>query len=271
MVKPRTSPRSVSAPFGVRTGCVGLGIALIIGLSACAPEPTATSKPSSTASTSVSPSATPTATPPPATPAFNRAAHSIDDPESIWVVSNKLRQLSPADFAPTDLSMPEGVENEFAQPLREPAARAAEALIGAATAAGHRVRIISAYRDYATQVALYDGYVARDGQEAADTYSARPGHSEHQTGLVIDLDDFGDCYLAECFGETPAGQWVGEHAAEHGFIVRYPTGQQDVTGFVPEPWHFRYVGRELAQEMQRTGISTLEEFFALPAAPGYAE
>lgn len=271
MVMPRTSPRSASATFGVRAACLGVGIALSTGLSACAPEPAAPPKPSTAAASSASPSAAPTATPTPTAPAFNRAAHSIDDPESIWVVSNKQRQLSPAHFAPSDLSMPEGVENEFAQPLREPAARAAEALIGAATAAGHRVRIISAYRDYATQVALYDGYVARDGQEAADTYSARPGHSEHQTGLVIDLDDFGDCYLAECFGETPAGKWVGEHAAEHGFIVRYPAGKQGITGFVPEPWHFRYVGPELAQEMQRTGISTLEEFFDLPAAPGYAE
>lgn len=249
-------------------GC-GLAVALTGALSGCAPEPEPSAAlPSAPATSTPAPSATPE--PSPEAPAFDRGAHSIDDPASIWVVSNKQRPLSPADFAPDDLDMPVGVENEFAQPLRAPAARAAEEFVGAAAEAGHTVRIISAYRDYATQVSLYDGYVARDGQEAADTYSARPGHSEHQTGLVIDLDDFGSCYLAECFGETPAGAWLAEHAAEHGFIVRYPAGQEAVTGFMPEPWHFRFVGPELAQEMQRTGVSTLEEFFELPPAPGYA-
>ncbi len=189
---------------------------------------------------------------------------------SIWVVSNKLRPLQPLGFAPTDLVMPEGVENEFTQPLREPAARAAEAFIAGAADAGLDVRIISAYRDYATQVSLYDSYVARDGQEAADTYSARPGFSEHQTGLVIDLDDHGDCYLSACFGDTPAGVWLAEHAAEYGFLVRYPDGKQEVTGFMPEPWHFRFVGPDLAQHLRDTGVTTLEEFFGLPAAPGYA-
>lgn len=201
---------------------------------------------------------------------FDRSANSIDDPESLWVVSNKLRPLNPIDFAPADLVIPVDVGNEFAQPLREPAARAAEQFIGAAATAGHDVWIISAYRDYATQIALYDGYVARDGKEAADRYSARPGHSEHQTGLVIDLDDHGDCYLDGCFGDTPAGAWLAANAAEHGFIVRYPDGKEAVTGFMPEPWHFRFVGTELALEMQKMSVTTLEEFFGLPAAPGYA-
>ena len=240
------------------------GVALpVVG---CAPEPAADPEPAAEAPATPAPTAEP-----PVEPEFDRAAHSIDDPASIWVVSNKLRPLSPVDFAPSDLSMPEGVENEFSQPLREPAARAVEGFVAAAAAAGHEVRIISAYRDYATQVTLYDTYVARDGQAAADTYSARPGHSEHQTGLVVDLDDHGECYLAACFGETPAGVWLAEHAAEHGFIVRYPEGEQEVTGFMPEPWHFRYVGVELAQEMRASGTPTLEEFFGLPPAPDYAE
>lgn len=203
-------------------------------------------------------------------PEFDTSAHSIDDPESIWVVSNKLRALDPPEFAPSDLVLPEGVENEFNQPLREPAARAAEALHAAAAEEGVYFRIISAYRDYNTQVSLYNGYVARDGAEAADTYSARPGHSEHQTGLVIDIDDNTGCYLMACFADTEAGQWMVEHGAEYGFIVRYPEGATDITGFTYEPWHLRYVGEELALEMQRTGIETLEEFFDLPPAPDYA-
>ncbi|MBL3698715.1 M15 family metallopeptidase [Leucobacter luti] len=246
----------------------GLALALSAGLVACAPEATVpTPSPADTAA----PTATPTPEPTPLVPEFDPSAHSIDDPTSIWVVSNKLRPLTPVDFAPEDLVMPEGVENEFSQPLREAAARAAEQFVGAAAVAGQQVRIISAYRDYDTQVSLYDGYVARDGQDAADTYSARPGHSEHQTGLVIDLDDHGDCYLAACFGETPAGSWLALHAFEYGFIVRYPAGKEDVTGFMPEPWHFRYVGAELAAEMRDRRITTLEEFFELPPAPGYAQ
>ena len=251
--------RALGSAFWV--ACIGLGA---IGLTSCAPEPASTAGSGSTAASAPTDAdATPSDT-------FDRTAHSIDDPASIWVVTNKLRPLNPADFAPDDLRLPEGVENEFTQPLRAPAAAAVESLISAAAADGIDVRIISAYREYATQVALYDGYVARDGQEAADTYSARPGHSEHQTGLVVDLDDHGDCYLAACFGETPAGAWLAAHATEHGFIVRYPAGKQQVTGFTPEPWHFRYVGPELAREMAATGTSTLEEFFALPPAPGYA-
>lgn len=205
----------------------------------------------------------------PTTPAFDRAAHSIEDPQSIWVVSNKRRSLQPADFAPKDLVVPEGVANEFEQPLRAPAAAAVVRLIRGAEHAGLKIRIISAYRDYATQVTLYDRYVERDGKQQADTYSARPGHSEHQTGLAVDLDDFGDCYLAECFGRTPAGTWAAAHAAEYGFVIRYPEGKQGITGFMPEPWHLRYVGPELAAEMKRTGTTTLEEFFGLPAAPDY--
>lgn len=251
----------------LRTAAVGmLGFALIVGLAACAgPE---ASEPTASAPT---PSESPAPVAPvPVEPEFDRTAHSIDDPASLWVVSNKLRPLNPVDFAPPDLVMPEGVENEFTQPLREPAARAIEQLVQGASAAGLQLRIISAYRPYATQVALYNGYVARDGQAAADTYSARPGHSEHQTGLAVDLDDFSGCYLAVCFAQTPAGAWVAEHAAEYGFVIRYPDGAEGITGFMFEPWHLRFVGVELAAEMRASGTATLEEFFGLPAAPGYA-
>lgn len=206
----------------------------------------------------------------PETTGFDRTAHSIDDPMSIWVVGNKLRPLNPVEFEPSDLVPTEGIANDNGQPLREIAARATEQFIAGARDAGFDVRVISAYRTYALQVQLYNSYIARDGQAAADTYSARPGHSEHQTGLTVDLDDYGACYLNGCFGDTPAGQWLAENAAAYGFIVRYPAEKEHITGFMPEPWHFRYVGPELAAEMRATGITTLEEFFGLPAAPGYA-
>ena len=204
------------------------------------------------------------------TPAgFDRTALSIDDPMSLWVISNKHRQLSPAEFVPSDLSTVVGVPNEFSQPLREPAAWAVEQLYAAAQSQGVSFGIISAYRDFNTQVALYNKFVNRDGQEAADTYSARPGHSEHQTGLAVDFDDGGGCYLNACFESTAAGQWLAAHAYEYGFVLRYPSGKDAVTGFTFEPWHFRFVGVELATEMHNTGTSTLEEFFGLEPAPTY--
>lgn len=258
--------RSFPAARAVKAACA-LAIASVLALSGCAPEPDPAPE--------VAPVEEPAA-PQPAEevvedePAFDRTQHSIDDPMSIWVVSNKLRPLDPVEFHPTDLVMPEGVENEFTQPLREPAARAVEDMLAGAQQAGFSFRIISAYRDVGTQRALYDSYVARDGQALADTYSARPGHSEHQTGLVADLDDYSGCYLNACFGKTPVGAWLTEHAAEYGFIIRYPDGHEHITGFTYEPWHFRYVGTDLAIEMRDTGVLTLEEFFDLPPAPNYA-
>ncbi|WP_244301122.1 M15 family metallopeptidase [Leucobacter insecticola] len=245
-------------------------VGVMAGVSGCAPEPV--KAPPVTQAPDPGPTLTPTPSPtPPPEPSFDKAAHSLDDPMSIWVVSNKLRPLNPIEFEPNDLVMPEGVGNQNGQPLREPAARAVEAMLAAAAEAGVPAGIISAYRGYELQQSLYTSYIARDGQAAADSYSARPGHSEHQTGLVVDLDDGSGCALSECFGATGAGVWLAEHAAEFGFIVRYPPGKEGVTGFIPEPWHFRYVGPELAIEMRDTGVVTLEEFFGLPPAPDYAQ
>lgn len=206
----------------------------------------------------------------PAEPGFDRTQHSIDDPNSPWVVSNKLRPLDPIDWVPGDLVMPEGITSRNGQPLRAEAAASAATMLEAAEADGVWFLIGSAYRDYALQTSLYERYIQRDGQAAADTYSARPGHSEHQTGLAADFDDDGACYLDWCFGDTAAGVWLRENAAEHGWIMRYPEGYDHITGFMYEPWHYRYVGPDLALEMREQGILTLEEFFGLPEAPDYA-
>ncbi|WGD37163.1 M15 family metallopeptidase [Lysinibacter sp. HNR] len=231
---------------------------------------TACAEPKSPQDPGVLSTSAPAVTPAPTeAPAFDITKKSIDDPTSLWVISNKTRPLTPIDFAPSDTSMPEGIPNEFSQPLREPASRALEQLYADATEAGLELRITSAYRDYATQENLYNIYTSRDGQEAADTYSARPGYSEHQTGLAVDLDDSGGCYVKACFADTPAGIWLAENAPNYGFILRYPQGKESITGFTFEPWHFRYVGPELAQEMKRTDVATMEEFFDLPPAPSY--
>lgn len=120
------------------------------------------------------------------------------------------------------------------------------------------LRIVSGYRSYDLQRDIYNGYVRRDGQAEADTYSARPGHSEHQTGLAIDVNS-----LDFDFGLTPEGQWLKHHCYQYGFIIRYPEGKESITGYRYEPWHLRYVG-ELAEELYNDGDwITLEEYFGI--------
>lgn len=195
--------------------------------------------------------------------AFDKSQYSLSDPTSMWVVANKLRPLQPLEYAPSDLA---GVGD--GQRMRAEAASAFVKLQSSASAAGHALTVESSYRSYNTQVATYNRWVNELGRAEADRQSARPGHSEHQTGLALDVGGDG-CNVEECFGSKPSGIWVAAHAHEYGFIVRYPDGKEHVTGYVYEPWHLRYVGVALAAEMQRTGVATMEEFFGLPAAPNY--
>jgi zinc D-Ala-D-Ala carboxypeptidase len=204
----------------------------------------------------------PDAAPPPASvDTFDRAAHSIDDPASIWVVVDKLRPLNPQDYEPADLvDVP--VEHTWEPLLRQEASDAVVAMFqAAADEAGLALASNSAYRSYSAQEAVYDG---------DDLTTARPGFSEHQTGLAIDIGAAsGECSLATCFADTPEGAWLRDNAWRFGFILRYPPDQTPVTGYEFEPWHYRYVGVDLATEMRETGIPTLEQFFQLPAAPEY--
>src|SRR5690606_37608630 len=135
---------------------------------------------------------------------------------------------------------------------------------------GKEMQIQSAYRSYGVQVNVYNGWVNQLGQAGADLTSARPGHSEHQTGLAVDISSVpAVCALDQCFADTPEGKWLAAHAHKWGFVLRYPNGKTSVTGYEFEPWHYRYVGVDLATAMHETGIRTLEEFFGLPAAPDY--
>lgn len=126
-----------------------------------------------------------------------------------------------------------------------------------AAAQGISLWICSGYRSYGYQSTLYQNYVARDGQAAADTYSARPGHSEHQTGLAMDINST-DGSMAT----SAEGLWLAAHCSEYGFIIRYPEGKEDITGYQYEPWHIRYLGEELAAKVTASG-ETLEEYFGL--------
>ncbi|ROR93893.1 LAS superfamily LD-carboxypeptidase LdcB [Salana multivorans] len=132
-----------------------------------------------------------------------------------------------------------------------------DAMVAAARADGISLWIASGYRSYADQTVIYDRYAARVGAEAADTFSARPGHSEHQSGLAIDVND-----VSSDFAGTAAAQWVAQHGHEFGFVVRYPEGKESVTGYSYEPWHLRYVGVEVAGDLVDQGL-TLEEYLGV--------
>jgi len=193
----------------------------------------------------------------PKTATFDKGLHSLSDPASIWVIVNKSRPFNPLTYAPNDLV---GVGN--GQYMRQEATTALKELASAGTSAGLHLQPLSGYRSYQTQQTVYAREVATYGQGIADTQSAKPGYSEHQSGLTIDIGG-GGCGIEDCFGNTAEGKWLASNAYKYGFIIRYPEGKQDVTGYRYEPWHIRYVGKELASEMNRTNVQTLEEFFNL--------
>lgn len=208
----------------------------------------------------------------PSYPGFNKAQYPLDKADSLWVVVNKGRIL-PAAYVPANLVAPDvplnGSSASDNMHLRQDAASALAIMAKAADTEGVHLMLISGYRSYYTQKSVYDGYVAGQGQAAADASSARPGHSEHQTGLAADLGVVGGaCQLDQCFGQTPAGQWLASKAYRYGFVVRYPAGKEALTGYEYEPWHVRYVGTALATQLYGNG-QILEQFFGLPAYSSY--
>lgn len=127
----------------------------------------------------------------------------------------------------------------------------------AAAADGISLWILSSFRSYEDQDVIYNRYVAQDGRDAADTYSSRPGHSDHQTGYTFDLNS-----LEQDFQYNPAGQWLDKNCYKYGFIIRYPKGKESSTGYMYEPWHVRYIGVDLATKVTQSGLS-LEEYFGI--------
>lgn len=242
-------------------------VCVVGALAACSsPAGTATPTPSATPSASATAAVSPTPSP---TPTFDQLALPLDDPTSIWVIVNKIFPLVPKDWIPTDLVAMPGIPEGSDQKMRAEAATALTTLYQAANAAGAGFKVSTAYRSYSFQKALYDPRAKSRGVSVADRTTARPGFSEHQTGLSVDIYTTDACHLDQCFGATAAGQYVAEHAWEYGFVLRYPEGKEGVTGYVSEPWHLRYVGMDLATAMHDSGVTTLEEFFGLPAAPDY--
>lgn len=195
-------------------------------------------------------------------PAPQSPTYPIDQPSSLWMIVNKQRAL-PASYTPAPLETIGGDQ------LRSEAASSLRQLLADAKAQGVGLAVVSGYRSYANQQSVYNSYVTRDGQTQADTYSARPGHSEHQTGLAVDVGNVGGaCDLEICFADTAGGKWVADHAHEYGFIIRYQAGKTNLTGYQYEPWHLRFVGTDLAKTLHTSG-QTMEQYFNLPAATNY--
>jgi len=213
----------------------------------------------------------PSATPPVDKPksVFNKTQYSLVDPTSIWVVVDKLRPVQPISYAPqlVTLAVP-----HISAPLMTQ--EAGDALLTMFTASisdgGGALQIQNSYRSYAVQTHTHNSLVDSIGEVKADAQSARAGYSEHQTGLTVDIAALpSKCDIAACFGQTPQGIWLAANAWKYGYLLRYPADKTAITGYIYEPWHFRYVGVALSTEMHNDGIETMEEFFTLAPAPDY--
>lgn len=190
------------------------------------------------------------------TPAGCAVKGAHGDPNSVDVVINKKRCFNPIDFTPGDLTSFNGfvVSAKIVPNLT--------AMFTAASSAGVPLSLTSSYRSYSNQVATYNNWVRVNGSTAAaDTVSARPGYSEHQTGYTVDMSA-GGCSL-ECFTGSAQYQWLQANAATYGFVERYPVGLESVTGYSPESWHWRYVGPATAESMKSKGIKTLEQLWGI--------
>ncbi len=170
---------------------------------------------------------------------------------SAHYIVSKYRRL-PDDF------VPEGLVDVGGYPMTAETAGAYYAFQAAGRAAGYRFSAVSGYRSIDSQRRLYEGYLQKDSAEVVDTYSARPGFSEHHTGRAVDLAGSSGGLLD--FENTPECAYVHENAHLYGFILRYPQGWEWATGYQYEPWHITYVGVEIATDMFERGIPTLEEY-----------
>lgn len=177
------------------------------------------------------------------TPVENPNNSNASEPTYVQgvLIANKSYSL-PADYAP---GLDSTTESQF------------NALSVAAAQEGLNIYLSSGYRSYDYQKKIYNNYSSLYGADTADTFSARPGHSEHQTGLAIDVNSIDDS-----FAGTPEAVWLENHAHEYGFIIRYPKGKESITGYKYEPWHIRYLGKDTATAVYNSGL-TLEEYLGV--------
>lgn len=183
----------------------------------------------------------------------------LESLDSINILVNKKNDL-PEDYEPSDLILPD-VSTTKKLYVREVIHADLLEMFSDAEKENIYLSITSGYRSYQYQKTLFNNYVARDGVEAASRYSARPGQSEHQTGLALDIAaQNGKCTLSTCFKDTDEGKWLNENAWKYGFVLRYPVGKEQITGYMFEPWHFRYVGKKESEKIFESGL-TVEEYY----------
>jgi D-alanyl-D-alanine carboxypeptidase len=203
---------------------------------------------------------------------FNKKQYSLNDPTSIWVIVNKGRIL-PADYTPRDLMAPNVPlrlsSSDSEMQLRSIAAPSLQRMFGDASKENIHLMISSAYRSYGLQKTVYSNNISAEGQQGADSLSAKPGHSEHQTGLAVDIEPASRaCEVEVCFADTAEGKWLAANSYKYGFIIRYPANKEQLTGYEYEPWHVRYIGEDSANQINITK-QTLEQFFGLPLTTDY--
>jgi len=210
----------------------------------------ATTVPETTVPETTVPETTVPATAAPAPAETDAPTIEVDEAGCTFVngilIANKTYAL-PKEFAP-------GIDEEAYEHLCD--------MFTDAKAAGYTLRVASSYRSFVDQYIIYNDYVKRDGQEAADRYSARPGHSEHQSGLAFDLKCPSYDGLTTAFADMPEGIWVAENCHKYGFIIRYPKDKEEITGYMYEPWHVRYLGVDTATAVVKSGLC-LEEYLGI--------
>lgn len=168
-----------------------------------------------------------------------------------------------SSYKPSDLVMPKATYNNYSlsmkQPLRKDAANALEKMFLSAAKDGIILKGVSGYRSYDYQVSVFNSSKERNGIKHAEKYVAKPGHSEHQTGLAVDVLSNEYNNLNDGFENTKTFKWLKNNMTKFGFILRYPKGKENITGYNYEPWHLRYVGKDVAEEINSKNI-TLEEY-----------
>ena len=197
-----------------------------------------------------------------AAPAATVFGYDIDTASSLTVVVNKSRPLIPVTYGPAQFG-----NYNLAKPASDALSKMRRAM---AKAGAGDLLLSSGYRGYYSQRAIYRKDVAALGLIKGQRLAAKPGFSEHQTGLAADLSAAGQgCAIRICFSTTKAGKWLASNSWKYGFILRYPNGATSITGYQFEPWHFRFVGKQLSVEMHNAGAKVLETYLTLPAAPDY--
>lgn len=182
--------------------------------------------------------------------------------KGLLILVNKAHPIG-QDYKPDDLTKIEAYapdRSETTRYMRTEAAEAFHRMVDKAAGDGVELKMTTAYRSYDFQKILFDNYVEKEGEEKANTFSAKPGQSEHQTGLAVDVSSPSvDYQLSDDYGKTKEGKWIADEAYRFGFILRFPKGKEEITGYQYEPWHLRYVGLAAAKEIHEEGL-TLEEF-----------